>query len=97
MSAPVTIIVGAGNTPPTPVIDAPLSSLTWAVGDAINFSGHATDAQDGALPASALTWTIILHHCTTGCHTHLVQTFEGVSSGSFSARITTIRRTSRSN
>ncbi len=85
VSAPVTIIVGAGNTPPTPVIDAPLSSLTWAVGDAINFSGHATDAQDGALPASALTWTIILHHCTTGCHTHLVQTFEGVSSGSFSA------------
>ena len=85
VSAPVTITVGAGNTPPAPVIDTPSSSLTWAVGDTINFSGHATDAQDGTLPASALTWTVILRHCTTGCHDHLVQTFSGVASGSFSA------------
>lgn len=85
VSAPVTITVDAGNTPPTPVIDAPAPSLTWAVGDTINFSGHATDAQDGALPASALSWAMILHHCTTGCHTHLVQSFQGASSGSFSA------------
>jgi PKD repeat protein len=85
VSAPVTITVGAGNTPPTPVIDTPTSSLTWAVGDTINFSGHATDTQDGALPASALSWKLIIHHCTTGCHTHLVQTITGVASGSFSA------------
>jgi hypothetical protein len=85
VSAPVTITVGSGNTPPTPVIDTPSSSLTWAVGDTINFSGHATDAQDGNLPASALTWTVILRHCTTGCHDHLVQTFPGVASDSFSA------------
>jgi len=85
LSAPVTITVGAGNTAPTPVIDTPASSLTWAVGDAINFSGHATDAQDGTLPASALSWSLIIHHCTSGCHTHLVQTFKGVASGSFSA------------
>jgi hypothetical protein len=85
VSTPVIITVGQGNTPPAPVIDAPTASLTWAVGDTINFSGHATDAQDGTLPASALSWSIILHHCTTGCHTHLVQTFSGVSSGSFSA------------
>ena len=85
VSAPVTITVGGGNTPPTPVIDTPSSSLTWAVGDTINFSGHATDAQDGALPASNLTWELILHHCTTGCHTHLVETRTGVASGSFMA------------
>jgi hypothetical protein len=85
VSAPVTITAGAGNTPPTPVIDTPSSSLTWAVGDTINFSGHADDAQDGALPASALTWKVIIHHCTTGCHTHDVQTIPGVSAGSFSA------------
>jgi hypothetical protein len=47
VSAPVTITVGSGNTPPAPVIDAPSPSLTWAVGDTISFSGHATDAQDG--------------------------------------------------
>jgi glucose/arabinose dehydrogenase len=85
VSAPVTITVGAGNTPPTPVIDSPSSSLTWAVGDTINFSGHATDTQDGPLPASALTWRLIIHHCTTGCHTHTVQTITGVTSGSFTA------------
>jgi glucose/arabinose dehydrogenase len=85
VSAPITITVGAGNTPPTPVIDTPTSSLTWAVGDTINFSGHATDTQDGALPASALSWKLIIHHCTTGCHTHEVQTITGVASGSFSA------------
>jgi glucose/arabinose dehydrogenase len=84
-SAPVTITVGAGNTAPTAVIDSPSSSLTWAVGDTINFSGHATDTQDGALPASALTWDLIIHHCTTGCHTHVVQTISGFASGSFSA------------
>jgi PKD repeat protein len=85
LSAPITITVGAGNTAPAPVIDTPASSLTWAVGDTIGFSGHASDAQDGPLPVSALKWSVILHHCTTGCHTHLVQTFNGVASGSFAA------------
>jgi PKD repeat protein len=84
-SAPVTITVGGGNTAPTPVIDAPSASLTWAVGDTINFSGHATDAQDGTIPASGLSWKIILHHCTTGCHDHTVQQVSGVASGSFAA------------
>jgi PKD repeat protein len=82
-SAPVTITVGPGNTAPTPVIDTPPSSLTWAVGDTINFSGHATDAQDGTLPASALSWQVIIHH---GGHTHPpIATFNGVASGSFAA------------
>jgi hypothetical protein len=85
LSAPITITVGAGNTPPTPVIDTPTSSLTWAVGDTINFSGHATDAQDGTLPASALTWKLIIHHCTTGCHTHDVPPPVTGTSGSFTA------------
>jgi PKD repeat protein len=84
-STPITITVGAGNSAPTPVIDTPASSLTWAVGDTIGFSGHATDAQDGTLPASALSWSVLIRHCTTGCHTHLIQTVNGVASGSFTA------------
>jgi glucose/arabinose dehydrogenase len=82
LSAPITITVGGGNTPPTPVIDTPTSSRTWAVGEAIAFSGHATDAQDGSLPASALSWQVIIHH---GDHTHTVETRPGVASGSFNA------------
>jgi glucose/arabinose dehydrogenase len=85
VSAPVAITVGPGNTAPTPVLDTPLSSLTWAVGDTISFSGRATDAQDGTLPASALTWEFILHHCTTGCHTHLQEVRPSVASGTFAA------------
>jgi glucose/arabinose dehydrogenase/PKD repeat protein len=80
------LTITAGNTAPVPVIDTPSSSLTWKVGDTVSVSGHATDAQDGTLPSSALSWSLIIHHCftPTDCHTHLIQTFIGAS-GSFSA------------
>ena len=77
----------ATNHPPTPTIDSPSSSVTYAVGDPIGYSGHATDPDQGALPASALSWELIIHHCTTPstCHIHDIQTFAGVSSGTFNA------------
>ncbi|HET6754584.1 MAG TPA: PQQ-dependent sugar dehydrogenase [Jiangellaceae bacterium] len=81
----VTISVGAANSPPVPVIDAPTSALRWKVGDAIGFSGHATDAQDGTLPSSRLSWSVVLNHCPSNCHTHTVQGFTGVASGTFPA------------
>ena len=49
----------------------------------IQFAGGATDAQDGPLPASALSWTLILHHCPSNCHQHGIQSFDGVAGGSF--------------
>jgi len=82
-SDPITIAVG--NTPPTATITSPASTLTWRVGDAIQFSGSATDQQDGNLPASALSWSLIQHHCPSNCHTHPIQDFQGVASGSFKA------------
>src|SRR5215471_12321069 len=84
-TASVTITVG--NTAPVAVIDTPSATLTWRVGRTIDFSGHATDAQDVTIPPSGLTWSVILHHCDTqtNCHTHLIQTFNGVADGSFSA------------
>ncbi len=77
-----TIVAG---TRPVATINAPSAALTWKVGDPINFSGSATDAEDGALPATALTWTVILHHCPGTCHTHPVTAFVGTASGSFVA------------
>jgi glucose/arabinose dehydrogenase len=71
------------NDPPVPTITTPSTQTTWKVGDVINFSGSATDTQDGPLPASALTWTITLFHCPSTCHTHPIQSFIGISSGSF--------------
>ncbi len=81
------VAITVGNTAPVVTIDQPVPSLTWKVGDTIQFSGHATDNEDGNLPASSLTWSLVLHHCATpaSCHVHPVQDFTGVSSGSFSA------------
>ena len=80
-------VITAGNTPPVPTITTPSASLKWKVGDAISFSGGATDLQDVTEPASRLDWTLLLHHCSspTNCHIHTIQDFAGVSSGVFSA------------
>jgi len=84
-SATASVTISVGNTPPTAFIDTPAASTTWRVGSTINFSGHATDAQSGTLPASALTWSLILQHCPSTCHEHPLQSFAGVASGSFVA------------
>jgi hypothetical protein len=76
---------GTANTPPQAAITTPAASTTWRVGQTISFSGSATDAQDGTVPASRLSWALIVNHCPSTCHTHPVQTFDGVASGSFVA------------
>jgi hypothetical protein len=77
--------IGGPNGPPVPVVDSPTPILTWKVGDTISFSGHANDPEQGALPASALSWTLLMQHCPSNCHSHTIQTWSGVASGSFSA------------
>jgi uncharacterized repeat protein (TIGR01451 family) len=84
-SATASTVVSADNAPPTATIVTPSAGLTWKVGDVISFSGGATDPQQGTLPASALTWTLILQHCPSNCHQHTLQQFVGVASGSFTA------------
>ncbi|MFN8629477.1 MAG: PQQ-dependent sugar dehydrogenase [Chloroflexota bacterium] len=82
------INVDASDAPPVPVIDTPLDTIAWTVGDPISFSGHATDAEDGALTPADLTWDLVIHHCPAGieiCHLHFIQTWNGVDSGSFIA------------
>jgi glucose/arabinose dehydrogenase len=66
-SAPVTLFVQPGNTPPVAAIQSPAMGATFAVGQAITLTGTGTDAQDGTLPASRLSWTVVLHHDT---HVH---------------------------
>ena len=79
------VLISAGNSPPTAYIDSPVTGTQWQVGQSIVFSGHATDPELGTLPSSALSWEIILHHCPSNCHTHPLQTFSGVTSSSFPA------------
>ncbi|MFT7839297.1 PQQ-dependent sugar dehydrogenase [Saccharothrix sp. BKS2] len=84
----VAVTVGAPvSQDPVPVIDTPTSPLNWVVGQNVPFTGHATDPQDGALPASALSWRLSIQHCASSgsCHEHVVQNWSGVASGSFIA------------
>ncbi|MGH2979231.1 MAG: DUF7594 domain-containing protein, partial [Solirubrobacterales bacterium] len=63
---------------PAVTIDTPAAGTAWKVGDRISFSGSATDEEDGALPASALDWSVVLRHCAQGesCHEHELGSFE---------------------
>jgi glucose/arabinose dehydrogenase len=66
-SDPVAVIVGAGNEPPVPAIISPSVTTRFRVGEVLTLVGTATDADEGQLPDSALTWTVLLHH---NDHTH---------------------------
>ena len=58
-SSDVSITVGR---PPTATILTPVDGRPFRAGDSINYSGLATDPDDGDLPASAFSWTILFHH-----------------------------------
>jgi glucose/arabinose dehydrogenase len=81
------ITIQASNGPPVAAITAPSSSNDWRVGETIAFTGRGDDPDQGRLPASALTWEIIMHHCETDgtCHQHFIQTLSGVAGGSLVA------------
>ncbi|SNY03735.1 PQQ-dependent sugar dehydrogenase [Paractinoplanes atraurantiacus] len=82
-----TIAITPGNEAPTAVIDTPDVGTTWKVGDTLAFTGHATDPQQGTLPASRLNWDLVMHHCSSpeNCHEHAIRSWTGVASGSFEA------------
>jgi hypothetical protein len=58
------------------------------VGQEIDFSGVADDAEDGVLPGTSLGWSARLYHCPGGpnnCHAHPLQAFPSVGSGTLIA------------
>ena len=89
LTGTTSIVVYTLNRAPVPTISAPLSSLRWKVGDTINFSGSATDVEDGTLAALKLSWVLNLIHANeinaANTHTHQITSFNGVSGGSFIA------------
>jgi cysteine-rich repeat protein len=69
------------NKPPVATIATPTSGATYTAGTNLNFSGSASDQEDGTLPASSLTWNIVFHHDT---HTHpAMSDTTGITSGSW--------------
>jgi glucose/arabinose dehydrogenase len=77
------VTINAGNRAPTATITSPAAGTTWKVGDTITFAGSATDPEQGALPPSALSWSLVLNHCPSNCHTHPVRDYAGVAGDSF--------------
>ena len=77
-------VITVGSTPPVATITTPAAGTTWKVNDPIAFSGTATDAEDGTLPGSALTWDLIMHHCPSDCHEHHITSTTGAD-GTFVA------------
>ena len=69
------------NQPPVPTIITPASGALYSAGTTLNYSGSATDPEDGTVPASRFTWLIEFHH---DAHTHPVfGPATGSTSGSY--------------
>lgn len=79
-STTTTKTVYAGEHPPSVEITQPARNARFAVDDEVTLAAAASDPEDGALPGSAITWTVRLRH---GNHFH---PYLGPSSG---AEITT--------
>ncbi len=67
LSAPFSKEVYAGEHPPDVAITSPDPTARFAVGQQVTISAAASDVEDGALPPSAITWTVRLKH---GTHFH---------------------------
>ncbi len=81
VSKNATLTVTSPNRVPAATITTPATGSTYAGGTVINFSGTATDPENGALAANAYKWYVIFHH---GTHTHPgPSAATGVTSGSF--------------
>jgi glucose/arabinose dehydrogenase len=50
------------DKPPNPLILTPAVGTTYFGGMVVNYSGSASDKEDGTLPASAFTWRVDFHH-----------------------------------
>jgi glucose/arabinose dehydrogenase/PKD repeat protein len=85
-TASTTVQIQSGNTVPVLGPVTPDASLTWSVGQTVNFSATATDDEDGPLGDADFTWKLSIRHCPSGvCHTHPLRTLVGVRTGSFQA------------
>ncbi len=72
-----TTTITIGNDPPVAVIDT--ATNDWRVGQLIEFTGHATDPEEGTLAGSRLAWQVVLMHCPEDCHEHPIETSTGLT------------------
>ena len=72
---------------PTANITLPVAGTKFNAGTTVNYQGEAADPEDGVLPDSAFTWTVVLHHHPENDPLHHTHPYSGhvvgVTSGSF--------------
>jgi glucose/arabinose dehydrogenase len=71
----------ADNTRPVPVIQLPTEGSVYRAGETLQFQGSATDAEDGELSSSALSWKVDFHH--DDHHHPALATTGNISSGTY--------------
>jgi glucose/arabinose dehydrogenase len=69
------------NQPPVATITRPVAGSRYNAGDTFSFAGTGTDPEDGALPASALTWRVDFFQ--SGSSSALVAPTTGITNGTF--------------
>ena len=80
-SAEATLVVTT-DLPPTPTILTPAVGTQFVAGQSYSFSGSATDAEDGALPASGLSWRVDYFTGSAPARPFVPET-KGITSGTF--------------
>ena len=68
------ISISVGNRAPTASISSPTAGSLYRPNQIVTLTGAGTDPEDGALPASSLSWRVIIHHNT---HIHIYETRVG--------------------
>ncbi|MEO8609408.1 MAG: PQQ-dependent sugar dehydrogenase [Chloroflexota bacterium] len=88
--SPYAVLTVVLNQPPTVSISVKINGSTarrtWLLGDTVSFTITATDAVDGAIPNSSLTWSVDLIHepPLSGIHIHpILPVTSGTNIGSF--------------
>jgi glucose/arabinose dehydrogenase len=86
------LTVYPGDSPPQLTIVKPDTSLTWSVGQQIEFEGYAHSEEQGHenenMPEKDSYWKVRLLHCPFGptdCHEHPISVFPGVKGGTIGA------------
>ncbi len=77
-------LISVDNTAPHVTITQP-GDYHWSVDDLINFAATANDTEQGELGPDAFHWVLELLHCPSNCHSHPIEIYDGVASGSFVA------------
>jgi len=72
-----TVDLQPANGAPVLTLTPPAADRRFAVGEQVQATATATDAEDGVLP---VTWSVTLVHCSGGyCHQHPGETFTGAT------------------